>query len=228
MTNFYVLEPDDGLIFGTKWAYSQRLEPSKSSDPLHCPVCNRMVTLYRWIPPIRLTLSSSKTAKWGDVVWGSSYLLVSGRFKQIYEREGLTGVTKFHEPAEIVKVGTKKMSDLVGVALPIYHAIEIEWGAAALDTVASGVVWKYPERNICAHCQTGIKAKQERVVIKEGTWNGADIFTPRGGPTEVVSQRFKEVVDQYNLTGMWLIPAEKWAYDENRHVPLLNWYVRED
>jgi hypothetical protein len=173
-------------------------------------------------------LSSSKAGKWGDIVWGSSYLLASGRFKEIYEREGLKGITKFHEPAEIVKVGTKRMSDLAGVASPIYHAIEIEWGAAALDLEASEVVFKYPQEERCAYCQTGIKAKQERVVIKEGSWKGADIFTSRGGPTEVVSQRFKEVVEKYNLTGMWLIPAEKWAYDENRQVPLLNWYVRED
>jgi len=38
----------------------------------------------------------------------------------------------------------------------------------------------------------------------------------------MVSERFKEVVERYGLKNAWFIPAEKFAWDEDR--PGL-WYV---
>jgi hypothetical protein len=220
---FYVLKPEGGL-FGTKWAYADKVDPvvvSKEAEN-YCPVCGRPVGRLKWLPPHRVKLSSGDPAKWGDFVWGAGFLLlVSDRFKAAYEKEGLTGITVFYPPVEIVRVGRRKRGDLPA-GLPAYHLIEVVWGGADQDDVASKVV---SEREPpCSYCRGGRgRFRQEGIILKEGSWTGVDIFTPRGSPVPImVSERFKEVVEKYGLKGAWFIPAEKFGYDDSR--PGL-WYI---
>ena len=101
---FYVLEPEKGMLFGTKWAYADQVDPVVISEEAehYCPVCGGPVGMLKWLPPYRVKLSSAKPEKWGDFVWGAGFLLlVSDRFKAVYEREGLTGITAFL-PVEVV------------------------------------------------------------------------------------------------------------------------------
>lgn len=222
--NFYVLEPDGGLLFGTKWAYADQVDPVRRGESKKCPVCGGHVTGLSWLPPHRIKLSSAKPEKWGDILWGAGFLLmVSDRFKTIYEAEGLTGITVFHPPAEIVRVGRGKAGDLPP-SLPQYHLIEIVWNGANQDDVASEVVREKPVK--CSYCRVGgFPRRQQRIAIEQGSWAGVDIFTPRGAPVRImVSERFKQVAEAHALKNVWLIPAEKYAYDEHR--PGL-WYVRE-
>lgn len=223
MTSFYVLEPEEGILFGTKWAYAEQVAPVVRGEAEKCPVCGSAVGGLRWLPPHRVRLSSAKPEKWGDFVWGAGFLLlVSGRFKAIYEAEGLSGVTVFYPAAEIVRVGKRRGGDLPP-DLPSYHLVEIVWNGANQDDEASEVVRERAPQ--CEFCRIGgFPRRQKGVVIENGSWTGADIFTPRGSPVRImVSQRFKEVVDKYALKNVWLIPAEKYAYDDRR--PGL-WYVR--
>ena len=91
MKTFYVIKPAEGIRFGTKWAYAEINEPSQDDDPDICPVCQEPVTLLKWIPPLNIKLSRSHPNGWGDFLWGAGfYLMVSDRFKEIYEKEGLT------------------------------------------------------------------------------------------------------------------------------------------
>ena len=76
--------------------------------------------------------------------------MVSGRFKALYEAEGLTGIDYFHPPAEIVRVGTRKTGDLPP-SLPDYHLVEIKWNGANLDDTASEIARTRVE---CAFCRT--------------------------------------------------------------------------
>jgi hypothetical protein len=224
MMNFYVLKPDGRIRFGTKWAYADQVDPVHRGEGDDCPVCGGPIGGLRWLPPHRIKLSSAKPEKWGDILWGAGFLLiVSDRFKRIYEAEGLTGITVFHPPAEIVRVGRKKTGDLPP-SLPQYHLIEIVWNGANQDDMASEVVREKPVK--CTYCRVGgFPTKQQRIAIEERSWTGVDIFTPRGAPVRIiVSERFQQVAQAHELKNVWLIPSEKYAYDDHR--PGL-WHVGE-
>lgn len=220
---FYALEPDGRLLFGTKWAYSMAAKPRRLGEPEYCPVCGSPVSLRRWLPPHRLILSSAKPEKWGDFLFGLVYpLMVSARFKEIYEIEGLTGIEQFYPAAEIVRMGRKKTGDLPP-SQPIYHLVEIVRNGANQDDVASGVVFRDPPK--CSFCRVGGgRLSQERIVLEAGSWRGADIFFARGAAPILVSERFRQIVESHRLTGAEFIPAERYVYDERR--PGL-WYVGE-
>jgi hypothetical protein len=121
-------------------------------------------------------------------------------------------------------IGKRKASDLAP-ALPTYHLVEIERLGPELDEDASGAVRRSLE---CAYCHRGYLEKWERVIIKPASWTGEDIFFPRGLPGIcVVSERFKQIIETCQLTNAWLIPAERYAFDEHRpQLPLH--YVREN
>ncbi len=226
MNTFYILEPEEGIRFGRKWAYADLIPPVNRGDCQYCPVCGGAVSGFRWLPHHRIKLSSAKSGKWGDFVWGAGFpLLVSSKFKEIYEREGLKGIEEFSAPIEIVRMGTLK-SGQSPVSPPAYHLIHVPWGGANQDDSASGLTYEHPEKIKCAFCRSGFAwKKQERVIVEEGSWNGSDIFKPRNAPMPfLVSQRFKEVAEAYGFKNMWLIPAEKYGYDERR--PGL-WYVND-
>lgn len=222
--NFYVLKPDGRIRFGTKWAYADQVDPVRFGKGDKCPVCGGAIGGRKWLPPHRIKLSSANPEKWGDFLWGTGFLLMaSDRFKRIYETEGLTGITVFHPPAEVVRVGRKKTGDLPP-SLPEYCLIEIVWNGANQDDVASELLQGKPVR--CPYCRIGGNPRrQRRIAIERGSWTGVDIFTPRGAPVAVmVSERFNQVAEVRGLRNVWLIPSEKYGYDQQR--PGL-WYVHE-
>ncbi len=108
--SFYVLEPEGGELFGTKWAYGAVAKPHVTEDiGQRCSGCQETAGPLVWLPPHRIELSSAKPEKWGDFLWGAGFeLVVSARFKTVYETERLIGIRQFHPPAEIVRVGKKR------------------------------------------------------------------------------------------------------------------------
>jgi len=126
--NFYVLEPDGGLLFGTKWAYADQMDPVRRGEGDDCPVCGGPIGGLRWLPPHRIKLSSAKPEKWGDILWGAGFLLmVSDRFKMIYEAEGLTGITVFH-PRDRTR-GQEKDRGSTALSTPVSsYRNRMEWG----------------------------------------------------------------------------------------------------
>ena len=218
---FYVLGPD-GIRFGTKYAYAEYLDPLISAPPPRCPECGSALSWKAWLPPHNIKLSSAQPEKWPDFLWGAGFtLMVSKRFRSLYENAGLTGIEHFFSPAHLIRVGRRKAGDLPP-NLPEYCLITIKWNGANLDDEASGVVRKHPQD--CWYCR-GSYISFERVVIQENTWDGSDVFEVRGLPgVIVVSERFKQLVDTHKITNALFIPAEKYAYDEHR---LGLWYIRE-
>lgn len=218
MSEFYVLEPIGGIFFGTKWAYAEEVDPVNLGDPERCPVCGNIVTFKRWLPPYRVKLSSSKPEKWGDFLWvGGTSLAVSTRFKSAYENEKLTGIESFSEPLEIVRAGTRRTGDFI-VSPPTYHVLSVPWGGANLDFAASNVTYVRSNNIRCSYCRVGGEGrKQDRIAIEKGSWNRKDIFKPRGGlALSMVTRTFKDFVDDYQITNVWLIPADKYGYDAYR------------
>ena len=227
MTEFYVLEPDGGL-FGIKWAYAENIEPvilGEVSD--RCPICNRGIGLKPWLPPYKAKLSSAKPEKWGDFLWiGGTSLAVSKRIMDLYFQEELSGIKSFTGPIEIVRYGTRKTGD-VPIIPPEYYVIRVPWGGANQDDIASGVNHERPEAIKCNYCRVGwSKRTQPRIIIEKNSWNGEDIFRPRGSfVQEMVSDKFKKILEKNNATNIKLIPENRYGYDEKRHP---NRYINEE
>lgn len=219
--NFYILEPD-GLLFGVKYAYADALDPLISGPPLRCPECGSALSWKAWLPPHNIKLSSAQPEKWPDFLWGAGFaLMVSKRFRDLYENAGLKGIEHFFPPTRIVRMGRRKAGDFPP-NLPEYYLVTLKWNGANLDDEASSVVRKRPQN--CWYCR-GSCVSFERVVIQEDTWDGSDIFEARGLPGDiVVSERFKQLADTHKITNGVFIPAQKYAHDEHR--PGL-WYIRE-
>ncbi len=216
---FYVVEPGGDDLFGTKWAYGLTLPPENYEHATYCPVCHRPATLRHLLPPINLKISRSHPNGWGDLLWGAGFfLMVSKRFKEIYEAEQLSGIEAFEGPVNILKYGTKKPDQIQGEK-PVYYHIKIPWGGANQDDQLSKLTYLFrsPKDVYCAFCrgETGASHRvQENVIIEKGSWNGDDLFIPRGAPVELmVSEKFRRVVDQYDITNILLIPGEIFSFD---------------
>ena len=221
--NYYVLKPAGGIRFGTKWAYAEQVGSVNYGEGKYCPVCGRPMGGLEWLPPHRVKLSSAKPEKWGDFVWGAGFdLMVSSRFKELYEVEGLKGIDHFYPPAEIVRVGTRKTGDLPE-GIPIYHLVSIRWNGANLDDNASEVERMIAKLPLCPYHRGSI-VSLERVALQPNSWDGSDIFLAGGGLGNaiMVSRSFHYVVKEHSLTNAWLIPAENYAYRE-----IGGWYVRD-
>jgi hypothetical protein len=184
-------------------------------------MCGNAISWLEWLPPHRIKLSSSKSEKWGDFVWGAGFqLMVSDRFKQLYETEGLRGIELFYPPAEIVRVGAGKTGTLP-LGLPTYRLVQIAWNGANLDDQLSGVIRK-PGKVIC-HYHRGWIQSLEQIALDANSWDGSDIFIARGGLNSaiIVTERFRQTIEDNSLKNAWLVPAENYAYRE-----IGGWYVR--
>ena len=218
MDKFFILQPEDGITSGAQWATANSFDPPTLGNSQKCPVCGSPVTGKRWMPPHQVKLSKARPSKWADFMWGPvSSLLVSQNFKQIYEQKGLSGVSSFSEPVEIIRMGALKNGQFPA-APPVYHVVNVLWGGANQDDKASGLKFSNPSAVKCTHCRS-VRAgrRQDRVILEPGSWNGKDVFIPRNAPVPfLVSERFKQVVEDHHLTNARFIPAEYYAYDSSR------------
>lgn len=221
MDNFYLLKPDRGDRFGRNWAYGQINNPYNSGEAEHCPVCNEPVTMKRWLHPHYLKLSSAQPEKWGDFLWGTVFpFMVSARLKKVYQIEALTGIAQFHPRAKIVRMGKHKAGDLPAKP-PQYYLVDIPWNGANLDDARSGAK-RY--KATCKFDRDGVK-KLDRIVLEADSWTGLDIFGVRGLPGLIlVSERFKTIIEKFKFTNVWLIPAEKYVYEEGKPG---GWYMKD-
>ena len=145
-------------------------------------------------------------------MWGVPGLfLVSERFRKIYEGEGLTGLNPFDPPVVIEKLGKNKKG-VFPVELPIYYLVTIPWGRGVVDQEKSEFVYEEEEHGV--NCplgkHNGYLSSFQRYVIKEGTWQGDDFFTPVS-PLIINcgSEKLKQVVEKHQITGLNLVPSER-------------------
>jgi hypothetical protein len=207
---FHVLRPYRNELFGDHFAHAEVLDPQhvgETDDTDHCPRCGQGIGALEWLPPQRMKLSSTQ---YPDLLWGAGFdLMVSSRFRGLYEAVGLQGIKRFDPPAEIVKVG-KLPVDQVQPTPPPYYNIYYLHGGAQLDSRRSGA--RRP-RGLCLYCRPGIDAV-ERVILQPDSWTGADIFEAYGLPGDIlVTQRFKALVDEHGITNAELIPAEQYRFN---------------
>lgn len=178
--------------------------PANMGEAPTCEVCGLFLGTLAWLPPYRVEIESFGN-EFGDLAFGfgAREFLVSPRFRQIYDNNGLQGLSGF-EPIEVVKVIRHKN---LTCEPPRYLKASVCRGETAVDPVASGVEWQGEVG--CPRCLQGRKLKRRRrIVIDENTWSGEDIFLARGLPSEfIASRRFKEVCEVNQVTNAVFVPS---------------------
>lgn len=178
-------------------------EGNNVGDALHCPLCNRPLSMLKWLPPFRIELESWGK-HYGDIACVGDDLIVSDRFKRAYSASGLRGLLCF-EPVTIINVAHRRGKPKE--PLPDYYKANVIRNSAVIDQEASGYVWD-DKSKVCSECLFGKLKRYRRLIVKEDTWTGDDVFFPRGGRGPIVSERFKSFFFENVLHGVVFIPCE--------------------
>ena len=139
---------------------------------------------------------------------------VDGQLMEPYE-ELSVDVDEQFQGVVIEKLGKNKKG-VFPVELPTYYLVTIPWGRGVIDQEKSEFVYKGQENEV--YCplgrHNGYVLSYQRYVMKEGTWQGDDFFTPVS--SQIIncgSERLKQVVEKYQITGLNLVPSEKFTYN---------------
>jgi hypothetical protein len=210
---FFVL--DDG-VWGPHDTKFYKAEPANRGGAARCARCGEPIGMKVWLPPCRVELELHGAA-FGDFVEGpGDEVLVSERMAEAFREEGLTGLLGFH-PVEVVRVRRKRKGPKPG-AVPRYFVVSPCFGRGAVDEARSHFRVKQPMT--CAECRYTRPDTIHGFVLEPGTWQGEDVFRPRGlQGTLLVSERFTQFVQRHGFTNMKLIPTEEYVWDPDHQGP---------
>lgn len=211
---FFVLEDD---IWGPYDTQFEKAEPVHRGDAPQCPQCGEPMGMLTWLPPYRVVLALSGQAL-GDFVKGPGYdFLLSERMAESFRAEGLTGLQGFH-PVEVVSVRRKRRGPRPA-AVPPYFAVTACFGRGAVDEAHSRLRRTTPVT--CSECRSTGVDTIHGLVLEPGTWQGEDVFRPRGEQGSLLSsERFAGFVKRHGFTNMKLTPSEQYVWDPGGKGPL--------
>lgn len=195
-------------------------------EPPRCEACGDPIGMREWLPPLQLELRVCRRGYCDLLFPTGNDIVVSARFKEIYEREGLMGLSGF-DPVEIVKIKPRRRAT---EPPPAYFRAHVMRSRAAVDPVASGFD-PNPYLPLCPECRLPREGRNWRrrwkgIVIDKTLWFGEDIFYPRGGTGNVVaSERFKQVCELHRVSNALFVPAEEYADDFYPHETK-DWDIR--
>lgn len=179
-----------------------RITPSGPTSK--CPQCGGTISMLRWNPPYVIDIRA-RGRRWADLMdCTAGNLVVSETFKRIYEDYRLQGISEFW-PVETRKVRKRKA---LTAPIPSYFFAELEPAHVRIDSAASGV--RRSEPPTCTLCeQGGTLRRMDRIVIREDTWNGEDVFSLLNSPGHIMaSERLRFLCEANNLANVYLVPAE--------------------
>ncbi len=205
---FFVLEEELHGRYDTKFVQD---EPDNRGDAPECPRCGRTIGMLKWLPPYRVELELHGE-EFGDFVDGPGYeVLISERFAKAFRDEGLKGWLGFH-PAEIVRIRRKGRKSKAALVAPRYLVVSPCFSQGAVDEKRSRLRRTRPAT--CPECRSGGVNSIHGFALEPGTWQGEDVFRPRGERgTIFVSERFAEFVQRHGLTNMKLTSIEEYVWD---------------
>jgi uncharacterized protein DUF1629 len=189
-------------------------EGFNTGDTRCCVKCGESIGMREWLPPYRveITLYGKEGAGDFETCPGDS-MLVSERLAAAIRTEGVTGLHGF-QPVEVVKMNARAKR----LGLPKYLRVEATHGRAAVDEVRSRLRRVKPIT--CEECRSTDVAGIYGFRIQPGTWEGLDVFCPRGLQSEVVvSERFADFVQRHGFTNIKLVPTEELVWDPYRKGP---------
>ncbi|HEX8440542.1 MAG TPA: hypothetical protein VF697_35965 [Archangium sp.] len=167
--------------------------------------------MMKWLPPYRVELVLHGE-ELGDFIKAlGDDLLVSERFAQAFRDEGLTGLEGFH-PVEVTRVCRKRRGPKPS-HVPQYLAVTACFSHAAVDLGRSRIRYA-DDPPTCDECREATKNAIYGFTLETGTWQGEDVFRPRGLYGRlVVSERFVRFVERHGFTNMTLVPTEEVVWD---------------
>jgi hypothetical protein len=211
---FFVLE--QGVTWSRYDADADKAEPVNRGEPARCPRCGDPLGMLTWLPPYRVELQLHGE-EFGDFIKSTGYdFLVSERFARAFRDEGLAGLEGFH-PVEVVRVRRMRRGPKPS-NISNYLAVTACFGRAAVDLARSRI--RYAEPPTCEECRYGHKDAILGFTLEPGTWQGEDIFRPRGMGSLVVSERFERFVARHGFTNMRLTPTEEYVWNPLGPHPL--------
>lgn len=198
---FYVI--NNHLFEDTEFAYGEEFNDDfNTGDAERCDKCGAALTSLKWLPPYEVKLSNPV---FGDFVFGTiEPFLVSEHFKNEYEKSNLKGIQNF-APVTIKEVNNNRTKEQP----PNYFLVNIRLSETLIDEEKSNL--KREGKTQCPECRMGGIIKGFKgLYLLESSWNGEDIFYAKGLPgTIFVSERFKNFVEDRNISNIELIEAEK-------------------
>ena len=208
-TRFFVLEK--GALWSRYDVDVEKAGPVNRREGADCPRCGGPIGMMQWLPPYRVKLMMHGESLGDFIEAPGDDLLVSERFARAFREEGLTGLEGFH-PVEVVWVRRKRRGPRPS-HVPQYLAVTACFSRAAVDLAHSRIRYA-DEPPTCEECREATKNAIHGFTLEPGTWQGEDIFRPRGlTGLLVVSERFARFVERHGFTNMTLTPTEELVWD---------------
>lgn len=229
---FYVLDSPYPVQKGEHFAETEMFRSdSVEKKVLHlCPQCGRSIGGKISIPPYAAELVLW-TNGFGDIAFscGSGEMLFTERFKRLFEESGLTGLS-FQGKATIEKIkcmkGVRKKNLPV---MPVYYFAYVSIGNAVVNHQLSNTLFDPGGEPTCNYCRAGLIRKIGPLVIEENSWDGTDIFVPRGiGGTTIVSEAFVRWFRENQINNGRIIPTEAYLWDQTPEALQKEWAMLEN
>ena len=210
---FYKMHLEVGSPFET---WSDTMEPihiGESTDRQRCPVCGKGVGKLPWLPPFRATLRAYGK-QLGDVAFDGMDILVSETFRLAWIEAQLKGIDTFH-PLERIRVRPARL----GKKTPTYYYVKSQHFGTRVDLTRSLI--EYDRPFTCMTCMEAGVDSIRGFAIDESSWTGEDLFIAWGMPgTLIVTDRVRQLRDDYDLKNVTLTPIEKFFWD-----PYFRWTI---
>lgn len=208
---FFVL----GDLRTKDWTYDawvRALKPKNQGSAPVCPICGLYVGMLPWLPPYHAEIIVHGK-KLGDVIYpGGSSLVVSERFRNAWENEGLRGINEF-SPLERIRIRPGRLDKRT----PVYFHIARRHFGTRVDDEHSHI--EYARPTSCPKCKGADVDIVRGFAIDESSWTGEDLFYAWGADSSIiVTDRVREMRDKYGLTNMNMTPVEEYLWD-----PLNQW-----
>jgi len=199
-----VKENPNARYFG-KWCDALAVD-ELIGDSEKCPVCNRHVSMLKWLEPRKIKLSNTR---YPDRLksWLPQSFVISERSKEAYEQEGLTGI-KLFTPVEVVKVSRMKKDSPASFN---YFSAEIAYTSNVRVDVANSEIIGQNDDWQCALCNPFGSTRDQiiKISLDASNWQGEDIFKVYSLGV-VYSQKFYDLVQKHNLTNFNLVPVSEY------------------
>lgn len=184
-------------------------DDSRTGEAPRCPKCGNFIGMIPLLPPVRVELEA-----WGNTYGDFSFgpgdeILVAGPLLDKLQAASVVGLQSIGK-ADIVSV--VKHQNITGNPTS-YHCCRPMRSEAVVDDAKSGIEWQEPWTcNICRLGRNLIRGRS--IILMPGTWSGDDIFVARGLSGRIlVSEKFKDVVEEAGATNYSLVPAEDFSFD---------------
>jgi len=206
---FFVLEP--GFRGSNYDGDVESAMPLNLGRVERCAACGAAVGKRPWLPPYRVNLILHGEQPGDFLATAGHDFLVSERFVQAFQAEGLTGLEGLL-PVEVLRVRRRQRGLSAASAAPSYRVVRARYGPAAVDLGHSGL--RYAEPLTCDVCRSMNMQSVHGFQVEAGSWKGEDLCRLRGlTGVLTVSERFERFVARHGFTNMRLTRTENYVWD---------------